>query len=67
VNGIEGAWSLFKRQIFGIHHFVSTKHLDRYLDQMCWRYNRREGGEGARVNDLLNSVSGRLTYKALIN
>src|SRR5260370_21194601 len=25
VNGIEGAWSLFKRQIFGIHHFVSTK------------------------------------------
>lgn len=67
VNGIEGAWSLFKRQIFGIHHFVSTKHLDRYLDEMCWRYNRRDSAEGDRVNDLLNSVSGRLTYKALIN
>jgi transposase-like protein len=67
VNGIEGAWSLFKRQIYGIHHFVSTKHLDRYLDEMTWRYNRRESGEGERVNDLLNSVSGRLTYKTLIN
>ncbi len=23
VNGIEGAWGLFKRQIYGIHHWLA--------------------------------------------
>jgi len=45
-NGIEGARGLFKRQIYGIHHWVSEKHLRRYFDEMCYRYNRREMGEG---------------------
>ena len=68
VNGIEGAWGLFKRQIYGIHHWVSEKHLQAYLDEMCYRYNRREMGEGERVNDLLDRISGRrLTYKAPIH
>lgn len=65
VNGVEGAWGLFKRQIYGIHHWVSEKHLQRYLDEVCYRYNSREMGEGERVNDLLDRVSGRLTHKAL--
>jgi transposase-like protein len=65
INGIEGAWSLFKRQVYGIHHHVSRKHLDAYLGEMCYRYNRRDMGEGDRVNDLLSQVEGRLTYKAL--
>lgn len=66
INTIEGAWSLFKRQVIGIHHHISVKHLDAYLGEMCYRYNRREMGEGDRVNDLLGRVDGRLTYKALI-
>jgi transposase-like protein len=65
-NGIEGAWSLIKRQIYGIHHWVSPKHLDRYLSEMTWRYNRRDVEEGDRVNNLLDRVAGRLTYKELI-
>jgi transposase-like protein len=65
INGIEGAWSLFKRQVYGIHHHVSVKHLDAYLGEMCYRYNRRDMEEGERVNDLLSQVEGRLTYKAL--
>ena len=65
-NGIEGAWSLIKRQIYGIHHWVSPKHLSRYLDEMTWRYNRREDDEDVRVNGLLDQVAGRLTYKELI-
>ena len=64
-NGIEGAWGRFKRQVYGIHHHVSGKHLDAYLGEMCYRYNRRDMGEGERVNDLLSQVQGRLTYKAL--
>jgi transposase-like protein len=64
-NGIEGAWSLLKRQIYGIHHWVSPKHLNRYVSEMTWRYNRREMEEGNRVNALISGSDGRLTYKAL--
>lgn len=65
-NGIEGVWSLFKRQIIGIHHWISPKHTDLYLGEMCYRYNKRDMNEGQRINDFLTRVGGRLTYKALI-
>ena len=63
---IDGAWSLLKRQIIGIHHFVTTKHLGRYVAEATWRYNRRTAGEGFRVDMLIAGSDGRLTYKALI-
>lgn len=65
-NGIESVWALLKRQIIGIHHWVSPKHLHRYVDEMTWRFNRRDLEEGHRVNDMFAYVEGRLTYKALI-
>jgi len=57
---------LFKRKVYGIHHFVSGEHLDRYLAEFTFRHNRRTMGEGLRVNALLGQVEGRLTYKMLI-
>jgi hypothetical protein len=66
VNGIENAWSHFNRQVFGIHHWISAKHADRYLDEFVWRFNLRGMDEGARVNALLGRVSDRLTYQTLI-
>jgi hypothetical protein len=65
-NGIESVWALFKRQIYGIHHWVSDKHLSRYLDEMTWRFNRRDMKVTARMNSIFECVEGRLTYKALI-
>lgn len=65
-NGIEGFWALLKRQIIGIHHFVSPKHINRYVGEATWRFNAREMGEGNRVNALLEQTAGRLTYKELI-
>lgn len=65
-NTIEGAWSLLKRQIVGIHHFVSGKHLGRYVAEATWRYNRRSNDEGVRADALIAGSTGRLTYKALI-
>lgn len=65
-NGIEGFWALLKRQIIGIHHVVSPKHLNAYVCEVTWRFNLRGLGEGDRVNALLNQASGRLTYKELI-
>lgn len=65
-NSIEGFWALLKRQIVGIHHFVTPKHLNRYVAEVTWRFNLRDIGEGDRVNTLLDQTSGRLTYKELI-
>lgn len=64
-NGIESVWALFKRQIVGTHHWLSPKHLNRYLGEMTWRFNLREMEEGDRVNALLSQTAGRLTYKEL--
>jgi transposase-like protein len=40
-NSVEGVWSLFKRSVVGSYHQVSTKHLDRYLNEFEWRFNQR--------------------------
>ena len=39
---IEGAFSLFKRGVIGSYHHLSEDHLDSYLSEFCWRYNRRK-------------------------
>jgi hypothetical protein len=66
VNGIEGVWSLPKRQIYGIHHFVSGKHLAHYVDEAVFRFNRRAVSDAGRVTEFLTRVDGRLTYNVLI-
>ncbi|BCK75511.1 hypothetical protein AA0242T_1198 [Acetobacter aceti NRIC 0242] len=65
-NGIESVWALLKRQIVGVHHWVSSKHLDRYVQEMSWRFNRRDMRAGARMNDMFACVEGRLRYRELI-
>jgi transposase len=44
-NTIEGFWSLVKRGIGGVYHSVSKKHLQDYLSEYAWRYNRRHEPE----------------------
>jgi ISXO2-like transposase domain len=41
-NSIESAFSLLKRGIVGNFHKVSIKHLQRYLDEFAYRFNRRK-------------------------
>jgi transposase-like protein len=65
-NSIEGFWSLLKRQIYGIHHWVSVKHLDQYVAEVTWRYMLRERTGGSRVTTLLAQSDGRLTHNMLI-
>jgi hypothetical protein len=40
-NSIENVFSLLKRGIIGNFHWVSVKHLPRYLGEFEFRFNRR--------------------------
>ncbi len=40
-NTIEGFWSLVKRGISGVHHVVSAKKLQGYVNAYGFRWNRR--------------------------
>jgi transposase-like protein len=39
---IESAFSLFKRGYIGSYHKLSFLHLNKYLGEFCWRFNRRK-------------------------
>ena len=41
VNSVENVWSLFKRSIMGAFHKMSVKHLDRYIEELEFRFNNR--------------------------
>ena len=66
INSIEGYWSQLKRQIYGVHHWVSAKHLAKYTDESVWRFNRRDVADGVRLNEFIGRLDGRITYKVLI-
>ena len=65
-NSIEGAWSLFKRSIVGSFHKMSVKHMDRYLEELEWRFNNRNNPYIFR--DTLRRImdTGSLTYRDLV-
>ncbi len=64
-NNIEGYWNILKKQINGIHHFVSAKHLQRYCDESAFRYNNRESFQDERFATALSHCNGTLPYKVL--
>lgn len=41
-NTVESAFSLFKRGLRGSWHKLSAKHLQAYLEEMTFRFNRRD-------------------------
>ena len=65
-NSIESVWSLFKRSIVGAFHKVSAKHLDRYLEELEWRFNNRDNSHIFR--DTLKRIvnTDPLTYQELV-
>ncbi len=67
-NNIEGFWSLLKRGIVGIYHYVSPKHLGRYCNEFGYRYNTRKVSDVVRFEDAFKLIhNGRLTYAKLIS
>ncbi len=65
-NSVEGVWSLFKRSIVGSFHKMSVKHMDRYLEELEWRFNNRDNPYMFR--DALRRImrTSPLEYRTLI-
>ena len=55
VNGLEGFWARLKLSIRGTHVHVSRKHLQKYVKEFEYRYNRRKRPD-AIFGDLVASL-----------
>jgi transposase-like protein len=65
-NGIESFWALLKRGYIGTYHYMSPKHLDKYIDEFEFRLNSKDITDPLRFDTMLNHAEGRLSYKTLI-
>jgi transposase-like protein len=66
-NCLENFWSLTKRNLAGTYVAVEPFHLDRYLDEMMFRFNTsKTKNDSQRFTKLMSQVAGRrLTYADL--
>jgi transposase-like protein len=56
-NTIEGFWALLKRGVMGQYHSISRKHLQKYIEEFCYRFNNR-GNEQAFEETLTLAIGG---------
>ena len=66
-NSIENFWCLFKRSVKGTWVRPTAKHMDRYVTDQVFRYNKRKDDDLGRFVGISSQVFGRrLTWKELV-
>jgi transposase-like protein len=56
-NSVESAFSLLKRGLVGTFHQLSVKHLQKYLNEFSYRFNRR-GEESSAFTETVGRMCG---------
>src|ERR1700761_4744406 len=65
-NSLENFWSLFEKKLRGTYVSVDPRHLFRYLDESCFRFNKRHLTDPERLSIITTQVvNRRLTYEQL--
>ena len=65
-NTAEGIHSEIRRAVIGVWHWISQKHLDRYLDEISWRHNRRECSHQERISSVFLCSGHPAPYAEII-
>jgi transposase-like protein len=65
-QSIDGFWGLVKRGLVGSFHQVSMKHLDRYVQEFCYRFNNRRNQELFAITVAARVLGIPLPYAKLI-
>ena len=67
-NGMESFWAMLKRGYDGTYHWVSGKHLERYVTEFAGRHNVREMDTIDQMELLARGMVGkRLQYRELVS
>jgi transposase-like protein len=65
-NTVENSFSLLKRAVIGTYHQLSIKHLQRYLNEFSYRFNRREDADMFEQTVARMAGIGAMPYEKLV-
>lgn len=66
-QNIEGFWAILKRGYVGVYHYMSPKHMAKYVSEYAHRYNNRKLTVQEKFSTSVDLYSNsRITYKELI-
>lgn len=56
INTAESVNAVVQRALIGVYHRLEHKHLQRYLDEIIWRWKRLRPDEGADAKTFLPAI-----------